>query len=312
VALLPKVPCDVARWLVFHAAEASTSEKSVALAREVLAPARPGVPLAAGTNAYFTELNRGPRPVFADQVVYSVNPQIHAFDNGSLVETLRMQGLAVENARRLSGGKPIVVSPVTLKPRFNAVATGAVPPPPPGELPDQVDVRQMSLFGAAWTLGSIANLAASGAVSVTYYETTGWRGVVETAAGSPLPERFPALPLCVFPAYHVLADVGDLRGGAVVPGRSPDPLLVEWLTFEADGKRRTIVANLTSRATEAVVSGARAKGWVRLLDQTSVERACRDPARFRRERGELVTPRGGELRIALQGYATARIDWEPG
>ena len=194
VRLLPALPCRIARWLVFHAGEPSTPERWVSLAREVLSSARPGVPVAAGAKAYFTELNRGPRPTFADQVVFSVNPQIHAFDDGSLVETLRMQKLTVENAARLSGGKPIVVSPVTLRPRFNAVATGPVPPPAPGELPDQVDPRQMSLFGAAWTLGSLANLATSGAASLTYYETSGWRGVVETPDGSPVPARFPRSP----------------------------------------------------------------------------------------------------------------------
>ena len=78
-----------------------------------------------------------------------------------------------------------MVSPVTLKPRFNANATEPEAVNTPRELPVSVDPRQMSLFAAAWTLGSIKYLAESGASSVTYYETTGWRGVMETEAGSP-------------------------------------------------------------------------------------------------------------------------------
>jgi hypothetical protein len=70
-----------------------------------------------------------------------------------------------------------------LKPRFNAVATGPEPEPAPGELPKPVDARQMSLFGAAWTLGAIARLAQSEAARLTFYETTGWRGVMETGDG---------------------------------------------------------------------------------------------------------------------------------
>ena len=80
-----------------------------------------------------------------------------------------------------------VVSPITLKPRFNAYATGPAPQRPPEALPPEVDARQLSLFGAGWTLGSLRAVVSSGALSVTYYETTGWRGVMEQAGGSPLP-----------------------------------------------------------------------------------------------------------------------------
>ena len=307
---LPALRAEVARWLVFHAGELATPERGVSLAREVLGPVRPGVPVAAGSRAYFTELNRGPLPTFADAVVFSMNPQIHAFDDGSLVETLRMQRLQVENAARLSGGRPVVVSAVTLRPPFNAVATGPVLPPPPGQLPDQVDPRQLSLFGAAWTLGSLANLAPSGAASLTYYETSGWRGVVETPEGSPVPERFPSLPGCPFPLYHVLADVTDLRGGEVVAGDSSAPFRLEGLTLACSGRLRTLLANLTAGPLEAVVAGAPGPGRVRTLDLTTVERACREPESFRSDRGEATAPRGGELRLRLAPYATACIDWE--
>ena len=54
--------------------------------------------------------------------------------------------------------------------------------------------------------------AESGVSSATYYETTGWRGVMETAQGSPLPELFPSLPGGVFPLYHVFADLTEGEG----------------------------------------------------------------------------------------------------
>ncbi len=307
---LPGAGAPIARFLVFRLGESSTTEPWVALAREVLAPAAPGVPLAAGTNAYFTELNRGPSPTFADAAVYSVNPQIHAFDNVSLVETLRMQALTVENARRLAGGRPVVVSPVTLKPRFNAVATGPLTPTPPGELPEPVDPRQMSLFGAAWTLGSLMSLLPSGAASLTYYETTGWRGVLEREEGSPLPVKFPSLPGGAFPLYHALADVLELGGGRVLASGSRSPWQTEGLTLEKDGQRRTVLANLTGEPGVVVLAGAPARGQLHLLDETSAERACREPERFRVEEGVRVAAVEGELRLELLPYATARIDWE--
>ncbi len=84
----------------------------------------------------------------------------------------------------------------------------------------------MSLFGAAWTLGALKRLAESVTASVTCFAPTGWRGVMETEAGSPLPEQFPSLPGAVFPLYHVLAEVGEFAAGEIISLSSSDPLMV--------------------------------------------------------------------------------------
>ncbi len=187
--VVERVKPPVETYLIFHKTEASTSAQWVALARRYLSDAKIG----AGTNAYFTDLNRGRPPVkVLDLVCYSINPQVHAFDNSSLMETLRAQAVTVESAHQFAAGLPIAVTPVTLLARFNPNATGPEPELAPGELPTQVDMRQMALFGAGWTLGSIKYLSESSASRVTYYETTGWRGVMETATGSPMPDKFPS------------------------------------------------------------------------------------------------------------------------
>ena len=122
--------------------------------------------MGAGSDAYFTELNRERPPADAlDFVSYSLNPQVHAFDDASLTETLEAQALTVKSARRFAAGKSVHVGPVTLQPRFNPNATGPEPEPPPGELPAQVDPRQLSLLGAGWTLGSVKYLSAGGAAA---------------------------------------------------------------------------------------------------------------------------------------------------
>ncbi len=307
--LLARVRPPVGRWLIFHHWEKSTSERWVILARKLLPRYEATVPIGAGTNAYFTELNRGRPPDQAlDVVCYSINPQVHAFDNASLVENLEAQAATVESARQFCGDRPICITPVTLKPRFNPDATGPEIPPPPGELPRQVDVRQMSLFGAGWTLGSIKYLAESGVASITYYETTGWRGVMETESGSPLPNKFHSLPGTVFPLYHVLANVGEFQGGEVIPSLSSDALRVDGLVIRKGDKTRVILANFTAEPQAVAVKGLGERVRARSLDETNVEEAARSPEAFRARAGEILPGHDGAVQVHLRPYAILRLD----
>ena len=309
---LAKTKVPVRHYLVFHRQESSTRANWLELARKHLNAHAPGAKLAAGTDAYFTELNRGRPPIAAaDSVTYSVNPQVHAFDNLSLVETLEMQAASLFSARKFCGSLPIFVSPVTLKPRFNPNATEALSAPagPPRELPADVDPRQPSLFAAAWTVGSLKYLAEGGAASVTFYETVGWRGVMETAAGSPLPDKFPSLAGAVFPVYHVLAAAADFKGGEVAAVRSSRKLEVEAVLLTRQGRRRLIIANLTDQPRVVRLTGGSVGAGVRvrMLDEFSAAAAIERPGEFWSRRGSMLEMDGG-LQFALLPYAIAFAD----
>ena len=303
--MIEQVKPPIGAYLIFHKTEASTSAQWVGLARRYLSDAKIG----AGTNAYFTDLNRGRPPMDTlDLVCYSLNPQVHAFDNSSLMETLEAQAVTVESTRQFASGLPIAVTPVTLLARFNPNATGPEPEPAPGELPAQVDIRQMSLFGAGWTLGSIKYLSESGASSVTYYETSGWRGVMATANGSPLPEKFRSLPGAVFPLYHVLADVGEFAGGEVLVSKSSDPLKVEGIALRKNGKTRILLTNLTPESQPVRVQNLTETVRVRHLNETNAQTAMTSPENFREETSELVGDAEDTLELNLLPYAVVRID----
>ena len=311
--LLDQLKPAVARWLVFHVTERSTTEKWIKLARQFLADYDPKAGIGAGTNANFAELNRGRPPAeLLDWVSYAVNPQVHASDNASLAENLAAQAATVESARQFTGSAHLAVSPVTLRQRFNPVATGPEPAPALGELPSQVDVRQMSLFGAGWTLGSIKYLAESGADSVTYYETTGWRGVMETEQGSPAPAQFRSLPGAGFPLYHVLADVGEFAGGKVLPSVSNAPLVVEGLVLQTASKQRILLANLTEKEQKVQVVGPALGIQFRLrsLDEANAEPAMTFPESFRQE-WQRATARGATgIEVRLRPFAVVAIEQE--
>jgi hypothetical protein len=300
---------EICTWLIFHQQEKSTSEEWLRLARRYLSIYDPQAKLGSGTDFFFTELNRGRPPVEAlDLVTYSLNPQLHAFDNASLVETLEAQASTVESARQFSTGLPLSISTITFKMRANPNATGPEPEPAPGELPHRVDVRQMSLLGAGWTAGSLKYVAESDVYSVTYYETTGWLGVMETEAGSPLPEKFHSLPGGVFPMYHVLADVGEFTRGEVLPTTSSDTLKVDGLALRKDGKTRVLLANLSPELQHVILNNLGQRVRVRHLDETNAEEARRSPEDYRSQAGELQETTSGALELSLLPYAVARID----
>jgi hypothetical protein len=148
----------------------------------------------------------------------------------------------------------------------------------------------MSLFGAVWTLGSIKYLAERGVESVTYYETTGWRGLLETDAGSPLPVKFPSLSGSVFPVYHVLADLGD-----------------DSLAVRSGSRTRLLVANMTDSVQSVRLPLANRTAEVKLLDETTAMQAIQFPENFRQERGDVLRFDQDTV-LELLPYAIARID----
>lgn len=201
---------NVARFLLFDVPSAPN------LGRQVLV----------GTNDYFTELNRKRPPKDAgDGTCYSINPQVHAFDNASLVENLEAQAHTVRTARSFAGDRWIAVTPVTLRPRFIPANNAPVAPDP----------RQSTPFTAAWTLGSIKYLSEAGADSITYYELTGAGGILG------------------FPVEKVFAAV---RGAeSILPSQSSDTLRIESAVFLRGNQRQIVLANMTARKQRARVEG---------------------------------------------------------
>jgi len=309
--LIPKLvraDAPIGTWLIFHKSEKTTSQKWVTLARETLIPFHPDAHVGAGTNAYFAEINRAHPPKDVELLCYSVNPQVHAFDNRTLVENLEGMEATVESARLIGENHPMAIGPITLRPRFNPNATGSEADTPAGELPARVDPRQMSLFGAGWTLGTLKALAKPGVYSLTYYETTGRLGVMEREKDPPLHRGFPAMPGWAFPLYHVLADVGEFAGGSVLPWTSGNDLVVEGIGLAKNGRTRILLANLTDRTQKVRLACPLLKGEVRLkrMDESNVMAAMTMAGVFRTDNGEVVT--GSPLELELLPYGVLRID----
>ena len=171
--------------IVFPRDDLATHPETIRAAKEAFAAAGVDVPLGGGTRAYFTELNRATDflPVDGlDVVSYTLNPQVHAFDNASIVETLAAQAETVRSARAIVGDRPLAVGPITLLPPFNPNATGPEPEPAPGRACRRRSIRgSLALRRRLDWSGSIYAPRHAGVDALTYFETTGWRGLIERA-----------------------------------------------------------------------------------------------------------------------------------
>lgn len=307
--LLVERGADVARLLVFDHASGVTTDAVIDQARRAAETAGLAVPIGGGSRAYFTQLNRASLPLDRMDVVgYGINPQVHAFDNGSLVETLAAQVTTVESARLIAGDRPLAVGPVTLRPRYNPDATGPEAKPAAGELPASVDPRQSSLFAAGWTIGSVRSLAVAGADSVTFFETTGWRGLIERSDHALRVPGFSSAPGWTFPVYHVFADLAEVAGGEVLASDVGDPMAMTALGVRDGSSVVLLIASFLESATEVELTcPSLHDGMVRLLDETNYRRAVEDPTEYRRAETRSLDLRRGHVALSLSPFALATV-----
>jgi D-apionolactonase len=309
-SVVPEAHPRIKRILVLREGEAATTRESMELARGFLGDL--GASFGAGSDRNFCELNREQALgrlglEAADFLFWSINPQVHAVDSWSVMETIEAQGATVRTARAFAGDRPLAVSPLTLKQRFNPVATGPEPELGPEALPPQVDPRQLSLFAAAWTVGSLAALAEAGAASATYYETVGWRGIMARGQGAQNREGFPAEPGMLFPVYAVFAAVRGYEQWQAVASSDPGRVIA-WGLRGSGGRRRLLLANLTAHPVETWIQGLAGAWQARELDLGNARRAFHDPGSFWALPGEPLPERGAGRLLRTGGYGVVVAD----
>lgn len=239
---------DIARVTAFWAsgpARHVSDEAAVRALRAALEAAGVTASVVGGTRAHFTELNREHHRLPTDLagIVFSSTPLFHSSDTYQLVDAVAMQRHTAREAVDLSGGLPVHIGPVTLRPRFNDVAT--TPPPRSGrtdlragygaQLADADDARQDSPQLAAWTIASAAAFAVPGVASLSFFEEWGPRGI-RTAQGRDRP---------VAAAVRALVQTAGPDGdpARLWHGDSPDGLV--WaLGGSARAGATVLVANL--------------------------------------------------------------------
>ena len=292
-------PDSVDVCLVFHEAEKSTAVRWFELAERHLTPK--GFRVATGTNAYFAELNRQ-RPPKGAVACYSINPQVHTFDDLSLVETLEAQPATVESALQFCD-RDLIVSPITLRPRFNPNATD--PAKQREDSSSAADPRQSTLFCAAWTVGSLARLLPLDRVeSLTFYETTGPRGVMNSEPHSAKPDATRAALGKTFPVYYVFEAIAGIRN--LLPVSISDQALVTAFAFRNErGQSICLIANLRDSPKEVELQVPASELDVLNIDETNVLEA----ADGRLPSVDRLVPKDGRVKLALASHAFVKLQF---
>ncbi len=269
---------ELALLAIFHKSYSVTPDFLVDNIIPDLKKSLPGLKICCGTNANFAQLNRSrPEPGLNDLICYAVHPREHASDNTTLIENLKGQQYTVDSVKRFSNSKGIVISPVTFQRRFNANSENYEIPVAGNDLPPQVDCRMMSLFGACWTAGSIKYLCESAVSGITYFETSGERGIIQGEYPSRWPERFQSVKDMIFPVYHILYYILKNKDLKVIKSHSSHPMKADILTLSDGQSLKFVLINFTPE--QQIVFFQKLSGGYRMkqLNADTFAEAATDP-----------------------------------
>ncbi|QMU28913.1 hypothetical protein [Adhaeribacter radiodurans] len=221
--------------LLFEAASRYTTDNLLQKVALAIRTVYPGVLLGGGSDANFTEFNRHPFTFTSTNfITYAINPQVHAFDDLTLIENTAAQADTVKTAQHIAGKRPIYITPVTLQPRLNEETASDQT-----KFTNSFDPRQPTDFIAGWTLASLKYLTEAGAASITYFETTGPRGIYQ--------EDHP------FAVGHLLYYILSFKPTQVLPTTYPEPLKVTPLLLTKEAAACLIVTNHTAEPQSVIL-----------------------------------------------------------
>lgn len=274
--VLTETEASVIALLILEKDALVTSDGFITKILQPLKKAFPDIKIGGGTLGFFAGLNRNRIENDAlDFISFSMNPQVHAFDNQTLIENLKGQSATVITAKSFSDPKEIHISPITFKIQKNLLPN-TLESDSKKEYLEHIDERQMSLFGAGWTLGSIKNLAESGTDVATYFETIGEKGIIQGEKNPRDTQFFQVKSGAVFPLYYIFKEVLNNKNANVLHSVSSHPELFEGMILESENKKTILLANFTAYQIEIRIEDIALGARVKKLDEKNVLKAMYD------------------------------------
>ena len=263
----------------------------------------PAALIGGGTPDFFVQLNRLEALGDVDFLTFTTSPIVHGADDDavmltlqslpSMIETLRArfsQAKLLSQLRNLSSAK-IAVGPSTI----------AVRRSPLGKQPESDGLRRVALarqdprcrglYGAAWLLGYVAQLASAGVDTITLMSLTGASGVLALSEAN---------VVTMHPTYFALE---RLRASARVRNVSvSDPSRIAAIALRRNGNEELLLANLSGDVIDVRPAGIAPFRSCAILDAAAWEAIGSAPDAWTIARRAA----SGE-RIRLEGYAIASL-----
>lgn len=239
VTQLQELP--VVRVAVFDSASHVSNPALVEAVRQALAEAKITIPVASGARSHFTEFNREQETILpgAIEITFASTPLFHSLTTEQLLESVAMQRIIAHQVVKMADGKPVHIGPITLRPRFNNVATVKQPAPTKSDLSEGYgaeftgsnDERQATRELAAWVIASAAATSVSGVDSITWFEQWGPRGLASETGQE-------------YPAAKAVRQLASLAGQDLYMGESPDGFVWAMGAQDSAGKLTVLASNL--------------------------------------------------------------------
>ena len=201
-----------------------------------------------------------------DAVTMNYTPALHLFDDDALMENPTVVGDMVRFRRKespLPAGAPLVIWPATIEPPYPRA---------------QRDPRNNGLFAAAWSVWFLKCATVAGVDAVKFDVGSSYAAAIQESLGSL--GRCPVLESKV---------------------QAADPIPVDALALDKDGKKIVYVINKTDRPQQVVLSGLQGKCELWRLNESTVTDKSPIPT------SQNATAPDGTLRLGLKAFEVSRV-----
>jgi len=250
----------------------------------------PDVRIGSGTPHFFVQLNRAERLGDVDFLTFTTSSIVHGTDDEAVMTSLSSLPSMIATLDARYPGVPIRVGPSTIGARGSPLGAQPHSGGTRRIALAQRDPRHRGLYGAAWLLGYVAQLATTRTSAITLMSLSGSSGIVD------FDDQKPAFR---YPAFHVLA---RLQGAARVHDVSvSEPAHIAALAVMRAGCRELLLANL--RAVPTVVDLANgAPARIAVMNANSWRGVDTAGDAWR-----VVRAPGTGARVSLDAYAVACV-----
>ncbi|HJU21295.1 MAG TPA: hypothetical protein VJ891_02195 [Casimicrobiaceae bacterium] len=245
-----------------------------------------------GTPHFFVQLNRLDGLGRCDFLTFTTSSIVHGADDESVMLTLQSLPSMIETLRTRYPNARIAVGPSGIAARASPFGTQPASDGMHRIALARSDPRTRGMFGAAWMLGYIAQLATLGVDAITLMSLTGEAGVVGTDEQGAFVR---------YPPYFVLERMrAPMRIRRVAVS---EPRRVAALALFGDRRHELVVANLDVEPVEVEVEGV-SQARVAILDAGTWPTFASEATGWQ---SSLYPLRASGIR--LDAFAVASVQW---